>query len=232
MHSYRIVAFAISLAACSALAAACGPSTPTPVTADGTGDGTGDGAGEGGGATGGTPDGGPADGGGVKPGSPAPAPAGGAAANVEIKPSGMLADVQKIGIDLKKAPEIGKIKLGDKKKLMPFFQKSLGFDACTGCHASETDYKTETKNIRMARNMWKYFIVQLRDDKGGPIFCDSCHNGKQELLNRSDKQAVEKFMEANYEHKLSRADGENHGCATCHGDYMELKIFEKMWNVK
>jgi hypothetical protein len=39
-------------------------------------------------------------------------------------------------------------------------------------------------------------------------------------------------MEAEYQNKLARADGEEHSCSTCHGDAFETKIFEKMWGIK
>ena len=68
--------------------------------------------------------------------------------------------------------------------------------------------------------------------QGGALFCDSCHQGNEHLLAREDKDALNKFMSANYEGKLSRADGEDHGCGTCHGDAFETKIFEKMWKIQ
>jgi hypothetical protein len=80
--------------------------------------------------------------------------------------------------------------------------------------------------------MWNTYVVELRDAKGGPLLCDACHQGKQKLLAREDKEALSKFMEENYEQKLTMASGDSHGCTTCHGSDLEMKIFEKMWNVK
>jgi hypothetical protein len=160
-----------------------------------------------------------------------PAPAPKAAAAVPLQASQMLADLQKIGIDLKNVPELKKIPLAKKKKLMPLFQKSLGMDSCEGCHV-EGDFKTETKNMKMARGMWDNYVRPLRDDKGGTLFCDSCHNGKEHMLPRGDKDAMNKFMTEQYEQKLSRADGEDHGCTTCHTDTMEFHIFKDVWGIE
>jgi hypothetical protein len=153
--------------------------------------------------------------------------------SVAIGPSSLLAEASKI-VDMKKPVPLSKMKMGKKKKLMPLFQKALGFKDCSGCHAGgdKIDFKQETKNIKMARAMWDNYVVGLRDEKGGALFCDSCHQGKEHLLARDDKDALNKFMSTNYEGKLTRADGEDHGCGTCHGDAFETKIFEKMWNIK
>jgi hypothetical protein len=145
-----------------------------------------------------------------------------------LVPSKMLEDVKKLGVDLAKSPDLAKMPLDKKKKLMPLFQKALGFEACTGCHA-EGDMKAKTRNREIGSGCWKTFVQPLRDEKGGPIFCDSCHNGKAKFLNRSDVEAVKKFMEDEYEHKLTRADKKETECATCHGEAVELKIFDKLW---
>ena len=72
----------------------------------------------------------------------------------------------------------------------------------------------------------------LRDDKGAAtIFCDSCHQGKDKILNRTDLKAVGKYMDEEYVNKMARADKKDHGCSTCHGDTMEMKIQDKLWNV-
>jgi hypothetical protein len=162
--------------------------------------------------------------------APAPAAAGGGTGNVPLGPSKYIADVKKLGIDFKKATELEKVSLPEKKKLMPFFQRSLGFDTCAGCHA-EGDYKQVTRNMQITRGMWRAFTAALRDDKDNPVFCDSCHQGKAKLLDRTDKKAVSKFMESDYQNKLTRADKKDHACATCHGEEMEMQIIDKLWKV-
>jgi hypothetical protein len=138
--------------------------------------------------------------------------------------------VKKLGVDISKSRDLAKIPVQTKKKLMPFFQKSLGFDACTGCHV-DGDFKKDTRNMKITREMWEHFVADMRDEKGGHIFCDSCHVGSAKNLNRDDKDAIKKFMEDEYEHKLTRADKKENECGTCHGDTMELKIIEKLWNI-
>lgn len=219
-----VLAAAVAIATTSAFA--CGPGTPDATDPSATGT-----------APTSTPSvdpTGPSDGGSTPAPAPTgtePAPAAKGADAVPLQASTMLADLKKIGLDAKKLPELKKIPLAQKKKLMPLFQKSLGMDACTGCHA-EGDFKKETKNIKMARGMWDNYVAKLRDDKGGAVFCDSCHNGKEHVLPRGDKDAMNKFMTEQYEQKLTRADGEDHGCTTCHTDTMEFHIFKDVWGIK
>ncbi len=229
---------ALSLAA---LAGACGPSAPPPDTAaDKTGDTgasgatgtTGDTGASGtqaGGATGGTTGGTsatPATTGAAATGS---APAG-AAKNVPLVESKLAGDLKAIGINLAKIPEIGKLPLSQKKKVMPIMQKAMGYAACTDCHV-EGDFKAETRNLKISREMWNAYTAPLRDEKGGVLFCDSCHSGQPKVLNRADQEALRKFMEEEYEHKITTADKKEVECSTCHGDAMELKIIEKLWKI-
>lgn len=144
--------------------------------------------------------------------------------------SNYLGELSKIGIDLNKATDLSKIPMREKKKLMPLFQRSMGYGQCTGCHA-ENDFQKVTRNIEIARGMWSHFVASLRDDKGGAIFCDSCHQGKSKFLNRANKKAVARYMDAEYEHKLTRADKKDNSCETCHGPDMEMKIIEKLWKI-
>ncbi|WP_437738545.1 hypothetical protein [Sorangium sp. So ce1335] len=140
------------------------------------------------------------------------------------------ADLKKIGINLKKIPALEKLPSAQKKKVMPLLQKALGYDTCQGCHV-EGDFKKETRDMKVAREMWRHFVVPLRSESGGTLFCDSCHAGNEHVLNRKDKKALQAFMEEEYQYKLARADKEDMECGTCHGDAMETKIIEKLWNI-
>ncbi len=172
--------------------------------------------------------------------TPPPPPPKAAAPSVNVGASALLADATKI-VDLKKAGPLAKLKSADKKKLMPLFQKALGFKDCTGCHApgkskdEPIDVKVETHNMKMARGMWDNFIVKLRDEKGGAVFCDSCHTGAAggtaHLLERADRDALSKFMEENYQNKFTHPDKSEHNCGSCHGDPFESKVFAKVWKV-
>lgn len=152
--------------------------------------------------------------------------------NVGVTLSKMAGDVSaKVGIDLKKPPKMDALSLSQKKKLMPFFQQALGFESCEGCHA-EGDFKKKTEHVQIAKKMWDNFVVEMRGEKGEALFCDSCHNGNSHLFDRSDNEAVQKFMSAEYTKKLTRADGNDQNCQSCHGDLFEMKIFKKLWQVK
>lgn len=225
VSSLRFTGFVLSTAAALS---ACGPATPPDAPPVGTAEGP-------------TPA--PVDtaGGDVDPttpepsstaATPTPAPTSGGSTvqPVPIRKSEMAAKVKALGIDLTKAPALGKIPMGKKKKLMPLFQKSLGMDACTGCHV-DGDFKAETKNIKIARGMWDNYVSKLRMNDGSALFCDSCHAGNEHTIPRGDEDAVQKQMTEEYEGKLTRADGEEHSCSTCHTDVFEAKIFEKVWNI-
>ena len=77
--------------------------------------------------------------------------------------------------------------------------------------------------------MWNDFTRALIRSEGGPVFCDSCHNGQATFLDRKDLAALGEWMEANFEAKLARADKKDHTCETCHGDPFEGKILTKLW---
>jgi hypothetical protein len=234
------VGLAIGLAL-AALAGACGPAPTAETPADKTPAGTTTAApaGTDQGATGttpapsatpsATPTAPSGDAGGKTGTTPAPA-AGGGEKSVPIAASKMIEDLKKLGVNVDKIPELSKIPLNTKKKVMPLMQKALGYSACTGCHV-EGDFKAETRNMKISREMWKAYSVNLRDEKGGAVFCDTCHSGQAKVLARGDKEALKKFMEDEYEHKLTRADKKDMECATCHGDTMELKIIEKLWKI-
>jgi len=162
-----------------------------------------------------------------KPDAP---PAAAAKKSTPIRESKMLEDVKKAGVDLKKIPDFDKMPLATKKKLMPLFQKAMGYADCQGCHVKD-DFKAETRHIKITRGMWKHFVVAVRDEKGGAVFCDTCHDGSDKNLDRSDRKAMEKFMEDEYEHKLTKADKKEMECTTCHSDTMEMKIIEKLWGI-
>ncbi len=142
----------------------------------------------------------------------------------------MLEDLKALGIDPQHPGKLESIKGAKKRKVMGLFVKALGMSGCDGCHV-HGDFEADTPNKRLAGAMWNHFVADLRMKGGSPVFCDSCHQGKSNLLARSDKKALSKFMQANYESKLERVDGKDHNCETCHSDPFEGKIFEKVWKV-
>lgn len=165
---------------------------------------------------------------GSAPISSAPAP--GDDDNVPVHASAMLDKLSALGLDPANLPKFDALSLDQKKKVMPLFKQSLGFEHCTGCHA-EGDFKKRTTMTQVARNMWDRFVVELRIEGGQPLFCDSCHGGKEEPFEEGDLAAVRKFMAAEYVDKLERKDGAVHDCKTCHGEKLELEIIEKLWGI-
>lgn len=158
------------------------------------------------------------------------APPAGPTENVPLRPSKMIEDLKALGLDPQKLPDLGKIDLARKKKLMPLFQRSMGYTSCAGCHV-EGNFAQVTRAMQITSAMWKHYLVELREDKGGALFCDSCHAGQAKVLDRRDKKALAKFMTENYEAKLSRADKKDLGCTTCHGEDMQMKIIARLWNI-
>jgi hypothetical protein len=146
------------------------------------------------------------------------------ARGVAMVPSEAWAQVAALGIrpDLR----LSQIPSKQKRKLMPRFQEALGYDDCNGCHV-EGSFKKETPQMRVAREMYDHFVVALRAEGGEPLFCDSCHQGGVELVPRGDVAATKRFMKTQYTERLVRADGAEHGCASCHGEPFEPHLVER-----
>lgn len=156
--------------------------------------------------------------------------------NVSLRPSALSASLSAIGLDAKHLVPLASMSLDQKKKLMPLFVQSLGYGAkgdgasgCTGCHTA--DFKAETTNKAIARQMYDRWSVGLEVEGGGAVFCDSCHDGRAKVIDRSDTPALKAFMKAEYQDKLQAHDGAGASCATCHGTDLEIAIFEKVWKV-
>lgn len=157
-----------------------------------------------------------------------PAEPPGMGASTPIGASAMAKDAAKLGVDFKRP--LGSLPLSTKKQVMKLFVKSLGFESCEGCHV-EGDFKTETRNLKIARKMWDTFVVKMRDQKGEPVFCDSCHNGKEKLLDRASDASLKRFMDAEYKGKLTRADKQDNNCGQCHGYPFVGPIIRETWGI-
>ena len=164
--------------------------------------------------------------------APVALPPGMPATSAPLSPTKFAAELKKLGLDgTKPMPDLEKMDLAAKKKLMPLFTKALGYDSCNGCHAADGDYQTSTRNMKISRKMWSQFVAATRDEKGGTMFCDSCHNGATKILNRTDQKAVGAFMHANYVAKITRADKQENTCSTCHSTPLQPDIIEKLWGI-
>ncbi len=139
--------------------------------------------------------------------------------------SSLMIDLQAAGLDsgaLPDSPRLLESSLRD--KVMLAFNDALGV-GCNDCHKG-TDYISATPNSQIALHMWRDFVGGLQLKGGGTLFCDSCHQGKAEFLDRTSDDALGAWMNANFVKKLERRDGGDHGCITCHGDPFERGIFE------
>jgi hypothetical protein len=123
-------------------------------------------------------------------------------------------DLDALGIDAKNLPPIEKLDPKALRGVMKLLTKSLGVK-CADCHA-EGDFAASTRRKRIAAKMWNEFAAQLTLADGSPIFCDSCHQGRVVQLDRSDKKALEAWMDANFVGLLRRKDGRPEQCETCH----------------
>lgn len=144
-------------------------------------------------------------------------------------PSKMGDMLKEAGFDINNLKPMKSMKSAEKAKLMKSFAKSTGSE-CKSCH-DEGDFKKQTANTQIARHMWDDYVVGFKAAAGGPVFCDSCHQGKLGFLSK-DKEAVKKWMETNMVKPIERKDKKDHNCQTCHGDTFEMHIFSKVWNVK
>ena len=139
-----------------------------------------------------------------------------------ISPTTMTADLQAIGLDPKNLPTLAKMDPDKLRKVMRTFTKSLGVK-CGDCH-NESDFSAPTPAKKIAAHMWDDYVRALAMNGGAPIYCDTCHQGRPKFLNRTDKKALSKWMNANFVDKLTRRDKKDHGCETCHGDPFESQI--------
>ena len=146
--------------------------------------------------------------------------------SVEMKApmaSAMADDLRALGLDAKNLPPIEKLEPRTLRGVMKLIAKSLGL-RCGDCH-QEGDFAAPTRRKRIAAHMWDQFAAKLAVSDGqgqtGPLFCDSCHQGRTTLLDRRDKKALGKWMDANFVATLTRKDGKSEECESCHVD-MEM----------
>lgn len=131
-----------------------------------------------------------------------------------VKPSTMVADLTAMGLDLKNLPPLDKLKPEQMRKVMTTFTKALGWQ-CKDCHGTgKFEAPTPMKNV--TTHMWNEFVKGITFD-GGPLYCDSCHQGKAKYLDKSDKKALGAWMDQEFDKKMKRGSA-NQTCASCHGE--------------
>lgn len=136
----------------------------------------------------------------------------------------MVADLQGLALDPKNLPPIEKLDPKALRRVMKLIAKSLGA-TCGDCHR-EGDFALPTPRKKVAAKMWDEFVTKLALADGTPLFCDSCHQGRTKQLDRTDKKALGRWMDANFVGKLKRKDDKDHECETCHVD-MDMRFLTK-----
>jgi hypothetical protein len=120
--------------------------------------------------------------------------------------------------------------------LMKSFNASLGVQ-CSFCHTLGTDGKVDptalpTANMKIATKMWDEWVGKLKfSDPAKTLYCDSCHQGKAEFLDRKDKEELSAWMRTNYVNALAKKDGSAHDCGTCHGSPVFKSDFLADWGM-
>jgi ribosomal protein L34E len=136
-----------------------------------------------------------------------------------VAASTIVADLQALGLDPKNLPALSKLEPDKLRKVMRTFTKSLGA-RCADCHI-ESDFAASTPMKKIAQGHWDEYVRKLSTETGAPVYCDSCHQARLKLLDRTDKKALGTWMDANFVDHFKRRDGKEHGCETCHGDPFE-----------
>jgi hypothetical protein len=128
--------------------------------------------------------------------------------------SAMGADLQALGLDPKNLTPIEKLDPKALRGVMKLLARSLG-GKCADCH-SEGDFAAQTRRKKIAIKMWNEFAAKLTTVDGSPVFCDSCHQGRIVQLDRTDKKALGKWMDASFVDGFKRKDGRAEECESCH----------------
>jgi hypothetical protein len=139
------------------------------------------------------------------------------AAPVEMKspvPTAMAADLQSIGLDAKSLPPMEKLEPKQLRSVMKLLSRSLGI-GCNDCH-QYGDFALTTRRKKIAAKMWDEFVVKLTMADGSSMFCDSCHQGRVTQLDRTDKKALSKWMDASFVQGVKRKDASEQSCESCH----------------
>ena len=137
-----------------------------------------------------------------------------------------------LGLDPNALPEMDKLTPEQVRKVMSLFTKSLGVD-CKFCHKSG-DFKAPTEHKKLAERMWNEWVhgMKLSDATSPtaaqtPVFCDSCHQGSAEFLDKGNHEELAKWMKNQFVDRLHPAGGAAVSCETCHGKPFDGDFLEK-----
>lgn len=106
--------------------------------------------------------------------------------------------------------------------VMQTFTIALG-TTCEGCHQAGVDgghpnFDADTPRKNVAKKMWSEFVAKLQKHDGTAIYCDTCHQGQVEFLDRSNTRNLSAWMKTNFVQGLKAKDGTPQECMACHGD--------------
>lgn len=137
-----------------------------------------------------------------------------------------------LGLDPNALPELDKLTPEQLRKVMGLFTKSLGVD-CKFCHKGG-DFKAPTEHKKLAERMWNEWVhgMKLSDPANPtaaqtPVFCDSCHQGSAEFLDKSNHDELAKWMKTQFVERMHPASGAAMSCETCHGKPFDGDFLEK-----
>lgn len=140
-------------------------------------------------------------------------------ATQDMVPSTLLADLTKAKVDVRGDLSAQVAEKSKRDAIMKSFTKALGV-GCDGCHkktGTKVDYSAETPEKNVTALMWKNWVGQGSFKDGSPLYCDSCHQGTKEFLDRTNDTQLGAWMRANFAAKLLQADDKPFECKTCHG---------------
>jgi len=76
--------------------------------------------------------------------------------------------------------------------------------------------------------MWDDFVAKLSMANGAPLFCDSCHQGRFQQLDRHDKKALAQGWTI-IRRQARPQGGKSNECETCHVD---MECTSAKWSEK
>jgi hypothetical protein len=138
----------------------------------------------------------------------------------DVMPTAYAEELRAAGLDPLKLPQLNKLPPEQLRKVMPLVAKSLGVK-CTACHDMNAGVATMTPRMHVAEHMWNQFVRNRTIGDGEAVFCDSCHHGSLVILNRSDRPALEKWMQASFVETLNEGN-----CKACHGEPPKWRFIE------
>jgi hypothetical protein len=86
---------------------------------------------------------------------------------------------------------------------------------CDHCH-DVTDFAAATPHKRIANLMVERFTSKLEGTDGSALQCATCHRGRATFLDRSDQEALKRWMQLTFVDKLRQKNGGTVECDTCH----------------